>query len=1239
MNINNSNNEIMTFKSRNLLKITFLLAFFSFILTNRSFAQSPKSNLGTDFYVAFGKNNQEASITPTGNPNVELILRIATQEASQVTLTFTATTPTTPVPPVILTLPANTVFDYTLTQSQAIAAYTGDFQLNPAGAGANKKSIRVTATKPIELVAVNTANHSYEATLVWPVESWGTEYYNIGVAPYITTTPTIINNCDGYIVIAKENNTSVSGITGISGFGDLGISGPITLNAGEVYFYYNGTSSTHRDKLGEHIISDKPVAFFNSNSQAMIYTGVYSQHGYNFEQLAPVNQWGKEFILPTNRYQAGVFRIYTKDASTVLKYTYTDGTPTNTVTITGPGVYDIRIDGYTNAAAKACYLTASNPVGVCAFQIPNLPEQDPPRIGAPASAWLPPVQQMTRNVIMSPLDLAGQYAYLAMNHYLTVIVHSSSKNSTTIALNGNAPQPAGSLPNFTWVADNIGGSDYSFGTFMIDHTFVNDGLKATNKSVLVDNPDGLIALAYSSEGSYATYFYAVGLSYRDLSAGFTVNGVDYADFDGRGICNTSDFTFIAYPESLTDVTWNINGVLAGTGKQLIQNNLPEGYYTVDMIANGKTYTTHFFLGGIPLVWTPDIEAGDVNNWHNLANWTPALVPTSCNNVFIPGNLDYYPNLTSAAACNKIYFMQGAELGRPDFLTYEKAYVQYNFGLKENPHSTGNNDMSLVLDETSTVDRMLYSASVSTPPIERERWYMLSDPLRDVVTGDLGFGGFPLTFLKKFGPVNKDNEDYPVGNWTTSYNTMVEPVASDITDGFAFYMYEYGNDTGDNTGCGESGYFGQANEMNYLPANRRGMNFGLEETDGILELPFFADSTNLFAHRTQVYDGQQSIFYYILNDPANTLSGRSEIHPRKLHNDSYRFAPEIYDSGSGKWIFQNPIQHTVATLKDNDEFLVGNPYMSAIDMVQFLKNNSTSLYPWFRFWNGKDFIDCTLDADAITSADGSDMNYIVPLQGFFLTYTGSGTVNFDVKTVSTVIPVRGSLSLRSDQATKEENIIRIKAENSYSASYAIIEYKEGASNGYAPREDVRKLFSPDYNVPSIYSLEGGTPVDINFINSAGNIVVPLGIKTNQTGEIKLTFTGMDHYFKASKIELIDALANKTVDLTGKPSYTYSFNNTEKGISNGRFSLRISTSVTALTDVDAKERANVYGNSKGIYVVSSEPVQKLEVYDLTGRKLYESHSNASYYPLQNNHGNAPLIVKVTTNNSVKTAKINY
>jgi hypothetical protein len=112
----------------------------------------------------------------------------------------------------------------------------------------------------------------------------------------------------------------------------------------------------------------------------------------------------------------------------------------------------------------------------------------------------------------------------------------------------------------------------------------------------------------------------------------------------------------------------------------------------------------------------------------------------------------------------------------------------------------------------------------------------------------------------------------------------------------------------------------------------------------------------------------------------------------------------------------------------------------------------------------------------------------------------------------------------------------------------------------------------------------------------------------------------------------------VDLTGKASYTYTFNNTDKGIQNGRFSLRIGSSLTSVPTVDnSANNLKVYGDSRGVYVVSSEPVKQLTVFDLMGRKLYESVANAGYYPLKENLGKTPLIVKVTTANQVKTVKL--
>ena len=726
--------------------------------------------------------------------------------------------------------------------------------------------------------------------------------------------------------------------------------------------------------------------------------------------------------------------------------------------------------------------------------------------------------------------------------------------------------------------------------------------------------------------------------------GFKVNEIDYEDVKGKWFCSDTEFTLQANDANLQKITWKVNGV-ENTKDAITVNigKLDDGEHEISMYLYGNEYSTTINVGNFPVIWQ-----GKDNDWNDPKNWKPAIVPSSCNDVYIPGNLENYPQLSkkNRGKCRNIYFMYGSQLARPDLLTYKRAFVQYNFGLSKGNQQQINND-ALVLNSSESDDRALYSAAVSAPPIPREKWFMLSSPLRKVVTGDFSFGGFPLTFLRKFDAVKQDNQNYSVGNWTTSYTNMNEEVAKQPTDGFAFYMYGFRATESDNQGCYESGKYGDLNELEFFN-DRVGKRYGINKINGILELPFYEDYTNLLAHRNQGYDSDanRSTFYYFYDGKnnhglCNAFTGETEDVVREDNKGNYRFAPEIYEEEKKEWSFPAKTYHITDAEKDA-EFLVGNPFMSLIDMHDFLnnKNNKNNIYDSYRIWDGDDFISAKLIENDIVTLDGkSKMRYVNPQQGFFLKAKESGrniNIEFDVEEISKVREQPSES--RNVEENKEENLLRIKAENDRSAAYTVIGYIEGATADYKSGEDVGKLFSPLSYVPSIYSLAGDMPVDFNFINNSGEIIIPLGIRTKRKGEINLTFTGMDNYTKASKIEFIDALDNKTIDITGKTSYNYSFNHNETGISNGRFSIKISHSITSLEDVYSKNELKIYGASEGIYVVSSEAVQKLEVFDFSGKKIYETTSDAKYYPLQGYSGDTPLIVRVMTNSGVKTVKIN-
>ena len=853
--------------------------------------------------------------------------------------------------------------------------------------------------------------------------------------------------------------------------------------------------------------------------------------------------------------------------------------------------------------------------------------------------------------------MTDMYLDIAWNENFTYVPGSlvTSGNISVAAV------VSGTQPDVLIIAGNAGGS----AGFTINPgiSYITFKIKAPSLATLKDELDEHDLPTGRKESLSIFYDFStemndpcVALSMRDMSGElniphfdidgvtFTVNGEDRVDMDGKAYCNTSDFVLKIVPETVTytSIEWKLNGtVISGSANQKTVNliGLPNGYYTISMtfyiLSETRTLTTNFYVGTGALVWTPEANPGsDKNNWDNPANWTPAFVPTSCYNVFIPGNSTHYPMLASIAVCNNIYFMQGGELGRPDLLTYNEVRVQYNFGLARTSQITTHNDRDLVLKSNATADRMLYAAAVSIP-LSRERWYMLSAPLRSVVSGDYAFGGFPLTFMRKFGPIIKEGIHYPVGNWTNTYNSYVETIAP--TEGFAFFMLG-----SPGQGSYESGLFNDMNDLYYLSASLTGQKYGILETNGILELPFFDDPISLRARRTQTYNPatQESVFYHIADgtrpEGFNYFTGGKDVFVREsLNKGSYRFTPEV--NVSGQWNFQPTLNHPVSGLSSGDKFLVGNPYMSSLNIVEFMKDNVSSVEPQFDIWDSSGFVQYSVNTTtgAVTPTDPGASPYIAPLQSFILTYK-TGNVVFDVTKISTVRPANAPFNLRSSARTGEANILRIKAANSMAESYALIGNQEEASGS----KNVPKLFSPFNYVPEVYTLAGEIPAGIQYIDNNSETVIPLGIKTNQSGNTTFTFTGMDRYNKTSKIVFTDMLLNKEIILTGYSDISYSFDNQTTGIQNDRFFLRFGASPTSLSLPQNADDIQIYANESGILVKTpdSDPICLIQVYDLMGRKIFEETlSGVNMYQLSGNYKARFVIVNVHTNNRVKSQTI--
>jgi hypothetical protein len=191
---------------------------------------------------------------------------------------------------------------------------------------------------------------------------------------------------------------------------------------------------------------------------------------------------------------------------------------------------------------------------------------------------------------------------------------------------------------------------------------------------------------------------------------------------------------------------------------------------------------------------------------------------------------------------------------------------------------------------------------------------------------------------------------------------------------------------------------------------------------------------------------------------------------------------------------------------------------------------------------------------------------------------------------------------------------------------ILVHRQGAGNGFRQGEDVRKLFSPYDYVPEVYALADETPVDIDYINHTGEVTVPLGIKTGQTGDTRFTFTGMDNYNQASKITFTDVLLEQEIDLSGKASFTYEFDNQVEGIQNARFFLNFQASPTALKDLKELKDLKIYSDDQGIHIISPDNIRKITLYNLQEQKIYEnSIAGSRSYSIRENFDSPRIIVR--------------
>lgn len=281
------------------------------------------------------------------------------------------------------------------------------------------------------------------------------------------------------------------------------------------------------------------------------------------------------------------------------------------------------------------------------------------------------------------------------------------------------------------------------------------------------------------------------------------------------------------------------------------------------------------------------------------------------------------------------------------------------------------------------------------------------------------------------------------------------------------------------------------------------------------------------------------------------------------------------------------------------FLVGNPYMTYLDMKAFFDNN-TNLNR--KFWTlDRDEGSIVVGTPDISNWSGNDVDgyhtvestqsYVAPMTAFFVELSDKAgddkTIEFTTAMMAAKPTTTNNVYTKSYSASNP--ILTLTAERGETRSVARLLTSDKGHDAYEASEDAVLLLDSELDAPMVYTVAGDVAAQFNTMQSIRN--VPLGVYAAKGEEVELTIRGISQF--ADKLYLYDALTKQSTPLDDD-SYTFRVT----GPSHGRFTLTSQNRISAESDIC------VYSPIAGQLLVMSSPeeaLQRVQVYDMSGRMV--------------------------------------
>ncbi|MGG7034985.1 MAG: T9SS sorting signal type C domain-containing protein [Flavobacterium sp.] len=346
-------------------------------------------------------------------------------------------------------------------------------------------------------------------------------------------------------------------------------------------------------------------------------------------------------------------------------------------------------------------------------------------------------------------------------------------------------------------------------------------------------------------------------------------------------------------------------------------------------------------------------------------------------------------------------------------------------------------------------------------------------------------------------------------------------------------------------------------------------------------------------------------------------------------------------------------------------LVGNPYPSAINADKFIAENASTITGTLYFWthnNAKTASGYSNDyaaynatggiATAVASGHGNTKapkKWIASGQGFVVSVKSSGNVVFNnsmrivtSKKVGDDEDInsnfyRSSSIVNSEKVLEKHRIWLNLVNDDNVFSQTLLGYVESATNG-----DDFGLDGVNFGEGPIqlYSLIDKSPyvIQARALPFSNDDEVPLGYKTLKSGNFKIAIDNMDGIFdNVDEVIIEDKLLGISQNIKAKP---YNFSS-ESGVFNNRFVLKYGSTTLGLNDLEAvSNEVTIFSNNHRIQIQSeSEPINKVFVYDMLGRQVFENTKvNSTTLSINNLDEQQVLVVKaILDNGQIVTKKI--